>query len=491
MNARRSFLNGIAAKALHASPIEPRSVSQAAPALNAQTIRNVERSLQLEFPFTMGDMPLSEPDAATSLGLFQWLKDQIMGTDARRTDRHLILVLHVAATLDGGLGLVWKELAATGGLRADRRLELEQLLTSRSVAGIRVAPYLLQISDSFEPACTRQDWKAISEAIPHIIEVLYDPVLSNAARALDAMAPSSMEGILAKIGDVPLLMLIIEALDESVQRTRTLQLAAASENWSLKFLALRLSLEHAKRGTPAEFHDVWVQLLCQAAHTEEHWPIWTAIFNAYPFRYPVLQRAMGRALCTIPAPAIVQYFGAIELSCAGSRRDLAQAFAVLRQHADEDRRKLVWRLAYEQWSAWNFFGADAQRGLTSVQTSCLDPAVAAFYQEGVSVHELDSHEDRRHAEFLEIRSDWHETLSDYKTAINRHLSRFQPLAHAKYQLCGEDDWLAGKKAYIPKWLKDQEPTGRTGSTRHISSSCDSIRAAPRSGYRRGDLLSPR
>lgn len=449
MEERINFLVGIALRAEGTPAYEPRFLTQINTQFDDNGRTDFYSALAKELPFTRNYMPLSDTDISHAYGLFQWLVSQLVEASTAPLNAPVIQVLQIATALDIGPGQLWTELASVGPLRGDRLQDIKQLLLSREIE-IGESRYMDHAVKIFKDGCNEYDWLSIDSVLHHILG-FYDAPLSRAARALSIFSPSDLKCTLGKMQDVATIIAVIESL-EPINKLIILETAVDSTNWALKFCALRLSLEHEKTSIEHEVEDAWKELLSQAAQNNQEWPKWAAVFNAFPSRYPRLQRAMGRALCTMPHGAIVQYFDAIRMSTASTREDLANVFKTVQQDNDEAQRKLIWVLAYQRWKAWDFDKDDPTRHLFSIQTSPLDLAVTAYYLECLGRAERGACEDELRTEFHSVNGAWYEEVSDYISALNRHLSRYQPLGHAQHNLCSDDEWNKGRHWYSPDWL---------------------------------------
>ncbi len=449
MDERIELLVGIAERAEGTPAYEPIFLAQVSAQPDGNNQTDFYSALAKELAFIANYMPLSGADISRAYGLFQWLVNQLIETSTSPSNAPLLQVLQIASALDLGPGQLWRELASVGPLRGDRLKDIRQLLLSRKIE-LRQSRYMGDVAKVFQDGCNEYDWQSIDSVLRHVLG-FYDAPLSRAARALSIFSPSDLEYTLGEMQDVVTIIAVIESL-EPIQEFKTLEIAATSTNWALKLCALRMSLEHEKNSIKHEFEDVWEQLLSQAAKNNQEWPKWVAVFNGFPSRYPALQRAMGRALCTMSHGAIAQYFDALRMSTASRREDLGSAFKIVQQHSDEAQRKLIWMLAYQRWKAWDFDKDDPTRHLFSIQTSPLDLAVTDYCRECLDKDERGAYENKLRTEFFNVNGAWYEEVSDYISALNRHLSRYQPLGHAQHNLCSDDEWEKGRHWYSPDWL---------------------------------------
>lgn len=449
---RIAFLSGLAVKAQDKSAHEPAVLSQAVGLDGASGQEDIHSALLKEFPFAGNYMPLSDSDRDAIYGLFQWIAMQLALSPESESYTPVDQVLIVCSILDWGPGQLWTELASVGSLHESRLLEIQQLIGSRDIdvaASMRFRSGRHFVDKSFSANCERQDWPGIDLPLDHVQDFLCDALLSQATQVLNAFAPAVLASAFDEMHKVPSLLIMLG----SISPLRSLQLAAASSNWPLKFLALRLSMKKIEE-VSAEFQDLCTQLLCQAAENIHEWPKWMTVFNAFPSRYPALQPSLGRALCTMPSQAVMQYFEAINMSSISRREDMAAAFSVILQHGNETQRKLVWERAYHRWSDWNFEKKDPSRHLFSIKASALDIAVVAYYRECLNQKGREMVEASLQVEFLNVEQAWHEELSDYLSAFNRHLSRYQPFGHAQYPSCSDEEWQRGSHLYHPSWIPD-------------------------------------
>ncbi|MFW0755891.1 hypothetical protein ACN1C3_14265 [Pseudomonas sp. H11T01] len=449
MEERIAFLKNIATRARGTPALVPKAVIQA----NSHDDKDLESfhfNLKQEFPFIANFLPLSVEDTEALYGLFQWLANQLIEGSAESICASLLHVLEIGSVLDLGDGQLWRELERVGSLRLDRLEQLTQLIFSQKFSIKRYHRHMDHVDDLFLNGCILHDWESVDSVLHHVTDFLYDARFSCAVRLLSIFSPLSLERVLGELKDVAVLIAAIEFLS-SMKATQTLQIAVNSNSWPLKFCALRLSLDRNNTNESSELEVFWEQLLLQGSNNSQEWSKWVAVFNTYPSRYPRLQSAMGAALCGMSKAALIQYFDVISLSTASNRKDLMPALKRVQQCSDEVQRNLIWTLAFNRWQAWNFNISDPNSYIFSIQDSALDFAVAMYYHDCLSDEERDRAESRLRTEFDEINNLWYETFTDYVSAFNRHLSRFQPLGHAQQKMYAGDDWMDGRHWYSPGW----------------------------------------
>jgi hypothetical protein len=128
------------------------------------------------------------------------------------------------------------------------------------------------------------------------------------------------------------------------------------------------------------------KVLLQVATEMTRWQGWMQVFNAYPVRYPTLQRSLGQALASVPEPAIHAYVDSVVLHPLPAkpdpnRRTIADCLEAFRAAATTVRRHALWRLAHDRWSAWCFDQANPEAHLLAVNWSQLDYALAGYASE--------------------------------------------------------------------------------------------------------------
>ncbi len=191
-------------------------------------------------------------------------------------------------------------------------------------------------------------------------------------------------------------------------------------------------------------------LLVKVAEEMPHWAEWMKIFNRYPLRYPMLQRALGHALSKVSNEALQVYIESISLNTSpgASREAITNCLRTFQESASEETRQALWAYAYRKWTAWRFNEADPERYLSQITGSEIDYAVVGY------LAECSSGEERieKQAELLQqlfcLENHWHDSQTTCKTRWYSLLSELQLYAHAdKVIACSID--LLPTKIYIP------------------------------------------
>jgi len=114
------------------------------------------------------------------------------------------------------------------------------------------------------------------------------------------------------------------------------------------------------------------------------------------------------------------------------------------------RRGVLWRRAFDRWSAWNFGDAT---GVEPQSRSELDFPVAGwlieFAEPDVLKDELDAFDERLRA--LEMQ--WHSSLSALVAYYNRLLSRYHMFAFASSRREAKGSWLFDHEVFVPAVAK--------------------------------------
>lgn len=168
-----------------------------------------------------------------------------------------------------------------------------------------------------------------------------------------------------------------------------------------------------------------------ATADQPEWTNWMAAFNRFPLRYPLMQTALGRALAECSDERLKAYVESVHLFAgrAGSRDAVGACLHAFAAAASPDRRRLMWTLAFERWSAWNF-GVKENQNMFNIAWSDFDYAIVAYCLECLD------EEARRKEEHVivqgirTVEDRWHRSFTDFVTEWNRLLSILQPYAHA-------------------------------------------------------------
>lgn len=292
------------------------------------------------------------------------------------------------------------------------------------------------------------DWVQLAE-IAHAFRRrgVIDPAASQAVRALAVL---DWRRLVVHSADVQTWMeadMIIAVLPIAT----TFRLAAATSSGHVRFAAIERATWSQDALSP-DAESALRHLFAVLARDEVNWPAWMTIINKYPVRYPHMQVSLGRALARSPENALRAYVDAVGLSTpkAPGRAPIAACLEVFRSRATPMRRSVLWRRAFDRWSAWNFGDAT---GVEPQSRSELDFPVAGwlieFAEPDVLKDELDAFDERLRA--LEMQ--WHSSLSALVADYNRLLSRYHMFAFASSRRDAKGGWLFDREVFVPAAAK--------------------------------------
>lgn len=297
-------------------------------------------------------------------------------------------------------------------------------------AGMREPLWEREVVDRFVRADQENDWPTIAELWRVFAHTMY--VNSFQSQLIKCLRRFDFQRLLAAFASVDSFVTAFLSTSALTRRDR-LGLSAKTSNAKARFAAV-FSVLHS-RSRAETLDEVEQSLLADTfsvvAADEREWEKWMAALNRFPVRYPSMQGALGKALASCPDGRLRAYVDSVHLfpNVAGGREPIGaclHAFAVL---ASPERRRLMWTLAFERWSSWNFGMAEGQH-MFQIAWSDFDYAIVAYCLECL---DEEARRKQQQALFLDIcgaENRWHRSLSDYLTERNRLLSLMQPYAHA-------------------------------------------------------------
>jgi len=234
------------------------------------------------------------------------------------------------------------------------------------------------------------------------------------------------------------------------------RLAAASRNGYVRFAALeRVAYREVRPMLPQEEMALRNLLIVLAKDVNE-WPRWLNVCNRYPVRHPHMQVSLGLALARSNEPALQAYVNSILLSTSDTdtRANVTRCLSEFRVRAGADRRRALWRAAFERWEAWDF-ATDEGKNLTSIARSAWDYGVVGWLVEGQQQKSLANLEQTFVDDLRALDMQWHFSLSSAVSGFLRLVSRYQVLSHATRRSAGDADWLPGPVVEIPGAVTDE------------------------------------
>ncbi|AJK47065.1 hypothetical protein [Burkholderia plantarii] len=297
-------------------------------------------------------------------------------------------------------------------------------------AGMREPLWEREVVDKFLRADQENDWPTIAELWRVFAHTMH--ANSFQSQLIKCLRRFDFQRLLAAFASVDSFVTAFLSASALTRRDR-LGLSAETSNAKARFAAV-FSVLHS-RSRAETLDEVEQSLLADTfsvvAADEREWETWMAALNRFPVRYPSMQGALGKALASCPNGRLRTYVDSVHLfpNVAGGRESIGaclHAFAVL---ASPERRRLMWTLAFERWSSWNFGMAEGVH-MFQISLSDFDYAIVAYCLECL---DEEARRKQQQALFLEIcgaENRWHRSLSDYVTERNRLLSVMQPYAHA-------------------------------------------------------------
>ena len=404
---------------------------------------------------------LAEPPALIDSELvarFGWLISTLRqcSTADKPCARHLCGALAAAAVWDRG-GNVWNVITPLLQNFNDLALELERILGSRQIRP-QISPgtplWEREHLDKLNDADRREDWATLAEIARTIPLPIIDVAFTQAARALWTIAPNRLLTIPARRPtwlDAAILMGAFRIAD-------AFRVAAQCNSARVRFAVLELLANRYHADLSSDEEDALRSLFVAAAEDE---PAWAAFMRAFN-RHPSMMRPLGRALAGSPPTAVLTYVDAIKLDAGDAgRQAIAICLSEFRRHASKDLRCTLWRRAYDRWDRWNFGVEDGQPLVHAVR-SVLDFAVTGWLLE-CAPHDFVQTQIAEFGQQLRmVNAEWRESVTAFKSAVNRLLSRYLLFAHARGIDAGGEDWLASSPPNLPNELTSAYAKARYG-----------------------------
>lgn len=300
-----------------------------------------------------------------------------------------------------------------------------------------------QFLANFTKADDQRDWATLAQDAPQIVDLVHCPWLANIAEFLNGVARDELLKALANVASV----LTAHSILSGLKQEDAAALVAATNNNYFRF-SLLLSLGKGSAlssdDIPATMQTNLVKIWRSVSGDLSIWSSWLSAFNKYPIRFPLLQNSLGLALATMRSEAMAAYVNSVSMSSGlDCRKVMANCFINFRSVASSMQQRELWKLAFNSWSSWNF-GDDNDGVLLGIKTCPLDFAVIAHISEGMTSEERSAELTRLANEALEIETQWHRDISQFRMAYNRLLSRFHFIATGDVKLAGNNDLLDDK-----------------------------------------------
>jgi hypothetical protein len=287
-----------------------------------------------------------------------------------------------------------------------------------------------EVVDKFVRADKEHDWPTIAELWNVFENTMY--VNSFQSQSIRCLHRFDFQRLLAAFAGVNNFVTAFLSASTLTRRDR-LNLSAKTVNTKVRFAAV-FSVLHS-RSRNGTLDEAEQSLLADAfsvvAEEEIEWKKWMNALNRFPGRYPLIQAALGCTLAHCVDERLRAYVDSVHLfpNVAGSRDAIGACLHAFTMSASPERRRLMWTLAFERWSSWNFGVVEGQH-MFQIAWSDFDYAIVAYCLECI---DEEARRKQQRALVLDISTAencWHRSLSDYLTERNRLLSRVQPYVHA-------------------------------------------------------------
>lgn len=419
-------------------------------------------AIRHQFNFIATEQRPSAEDIGRWIALMRWFIRELQEWRLINDPSfHKLTTLFVVSAYCDQNGDLWTALPNGVEQNNDLLRALERLIAgiSYSFAARELRPEPIwerEAVEKLEVADAKEDWFTISELWPMFERSIIPSVFqTQAARCLYRFGFESLVQTLDGTSQTILAMQFAGSLTIG----QRFNLGISSNNPYIQFGCVYQTFYHWPKtnGLGPEEKQSLKQLLLRVADNGPRWAKWMQVFNRYPLRYPAMQQALGEVLAIASENSINAYIESINLSttCDGSRRSVAECLRAFRTVAHPDRAQVMWRLAYQRWSQWQFELTSKNKYLFEIGCSELDYAIVAYVIECMTEHERDEALSQLTDTLHVVDNTWHASLSDCITYWNRLLSQFQPYAHAAQIARLEESWLMEGKHYLPYEPKNE------------------------------------
>jgi hypothetical protein len=299
---------------------------------------------------------------------------------------------------------------------------------------------------SLEFAEANNDWVAIAQLWRAFESALIpNSFLTETIRCLNRFGVEYLVRGVSGVSQIASAMRILGDLS-ILQRLR---LAYASSNPMMQFSCMISNFFRwpKVRDLNEKEHECLTALLGAVANEDARWKQWMQIFVLYPL--PV-QQSLGQVLVTAKSEAVQAYIEALgpDKNHGNARTTVAECLQYFKAKATDERRKALWKLAYEKWLSSDFTTGSQQEHLMQVSFSLLDYPVVGYILECLTEAEREARIQALCSSLQVLDNQWHESFSDFISAWNRLLSRIQPYAHTRLVISDSQNWLANAQ-YSP------------------------------------------
>ncbi len=416
-------------------------------------------SVQRDFGFlqicSVTQRPPSIEEQERLDALMRWLRREFRDwNSADDRNCHVLAAMFVITAHCSKHNEFWSTFSASSSLNPEIVAELSKQIACLQVTLSPGGPSRTPISDKcildrFNAADREGDWATVASEWPRFGDFLFpDVFLSQSVCYLHAFALDALRVSTEQLKQTAPLMFVLSSLSVA----ECLAMAVASANPYLRFGSiLRLFQQQRRRNESlgqAE-EKLLSQLLQSIATDKVQWQQWMHALNRYPVRYPQIQRPLGQALAQVPEAALESYISAIQLTTMDimGRRIVAECLRAFRSAASLDRRKILWDLAHQRWSQWNFGKNESTGPLMTVGCCELDYAIAGYAVECMTDQQRADKCTAIAAELSPLNELWHASETDFVESVAGILSAYQPYACACHS-GANNEWLMAEGRYF-------------------------------------------
>lgn len=282
-----------------------------------------------------------------------------------------------------------------------------------------------ELIQSIEDADHKEHWSDLSDhwsEFEHIVQPHY--LHSEAARFWYAQDPR----VLVEVIDGQTSMWEVLHVTKCLTAEQQLHLASLAQSNRTRFVLTKEAIFHLpKNESLNEKQTEYLEDALSKVISDVHeWKKWMGAFNKYPVRVPQLQAALGKILSSGDNSAFRAYVESISLYHGHNdcRVLVKDCLTVFRDNASPERRKELWKIAYDQWDRWNFGISTGDVVLTQVAWSQLDFAVIGYFVEVLDYAELEERRSTFPKVVLDLQFEWFAASVDLFHNFNHEISRF-------------------------------------------------------------------
>lgn len=309
-----------------------------------------------------------------------------------------------------------------------------------------------EVTSRFMDAGKAKDWPIVAQLWQTISGTLRpDYALREATHCLcqNTHGKHLIASMLDKSDNILLPMVIGEYL--TVRSKAEISSIATTDQTRFILLMSLAYKQPRQQSLPVEVTDDIIKVLRLVQSNKDDWRKWMKALNRYPVRYPCVQEALGQSLIGSDKTIKSIYLDSIELSGSldGGRLAVSRCLSSFHSSADEAECKLLFKLAYERWTSWNYAESIDANNLSWIAVSTLDYAVLGYLIECLE----DSDFDRAFSESFDamnvVGHRWYSDVSRYHTEWYRCLSRWAIYQFAKNVREQESDWTFPDSYSLP------------------------------------------